>query len=459
MTARPLPLDAAARAELDALRTGLAELSGSAHCVLPHPPVARPELPALPEVGPVRPRAAVDPAWAERLDARLGALTWTDWDADFTPDGPLSKVTFGVKENLDVHGRPSRAGRAAAPPPADRDAAAVARLRSAGARLVAGCTMTELAVCLDGNPHRPETRNPRDDTRIAGGSSSGSAVAVAAGFVAAALGTDTGGSVRIPAALCGVVGFKPTYDLLPRDGCVPLAPSLDHVGVITGDTATALAAVLAMAAPGSCTVPAPVRRRVRVGWPVDWTASADPAVNAACRTALAALPDAIEVVPLELPVTTRTSALTNVAVLAAEAATALRPQATDRSTDPRVRALLSAGAFLTADEVRDAHWQRLRITRELRSAFHSVDAIATPTVAVTAPPIGATELPLPDGRTLRWPDVGDHFTAAANSTGFPAVSLPVGPVEGLPVGLQLVAGPHEDAWLLRLAALLEGARG
>ncbi|MFI1830379.1 amidase [Streptomyces sp. NPDC020412] len=414
----------------------------------------------MPESGPVAPRAAADPARAEQLDGRLGALTWTDWDADSTPGRPLSGTTFGIKENVDVHGRPSRAGRAATPPPADRDAVAVTRLRAAGARLVAGCTMTELAVCLDGNPHRPETRNPRDDTRIAGGSSSGSAVAVAAGFVTAALGTDTGGSVRIPAALCGVVGFKPTYDLLPRDGCVPLAPSLDHVGVITEDTATALAAVLAMAAPGSCPVPAPARRRVRVGWPVDWTATADPAVNAACRSALAALPDAIEVVPLELPLTTRTSVLANVAVLAAEAATALRPPATDGSTDPRVRAFLSAGACLTADEVRDAHWQRLRIARELHSALRSVDAIATPTVAVTAPPIGATELPLTDGRTLRWPEVGDHFTAAANSTGFPAVSLPVGPVDGLPVGLQLVAGPHEDAWLLRLAALIEaGQRG
>ncbi|MFE4668839.1 amidase family protein, partial [Streptomyces sp. NPDC056734] len=318
MTGWPPPLDDAARAELDALRTGLAGLPRSPLRTPSAPAAPRSDLPTLPElpalsvpralpgIGPAEPgaaRAAVDPAAAERL----GALTWTDWHADFTPDGPLSGLTVGVKENFDVQGRPTRAGRAATPPPADRDAAVVARLRSAGARLVAGCAMTELAVCLDGNPHRPETRNPRDDTRIAGGSSSGSAVAVAAGFVAAALGSDTGGSVRIPAALCGVVGFKPTYDLLPRDGCVPLSPSLDHVGVITPDAATALATVLAMANPGFPTVPSPVRRRVRVGWPVDWTAPADPAVNAVCRTALAALPDSIEVVPLELPLTTRTS--------------------------------------------------------------------------------------------------------------------------------------------------------
>ncbi|MFE4785592.1 amidase family protein, partial [Streptomyces sp. NPDC056716] len=149
----------------------------------------------------------------------------------------------------------------------------------------------------------------------------------------------------------------------------------------------------------------------------------------------------------------------NVAVLAAEAATALRPPVTDESTDPRARALISAGARLTDDEVRCAHRQRLRIAGELHTALRSVDAIATPTVAVTAPPIGATGTVLPDGRTLRWPDIGDHFTAAANSTGFPAVSLPAGEVDGLPVGLQLIAGPYEDAWLLRLAALLETTWG
>ncbi|MGW6461066.1 amidase family protein [Streptomyces sp. NPDC055078] len=279
MTGRPLPLDDEARAELDALRTGLAGLPGPGPGPGPVPgpgvPRAparpRPALPALPGIHPGPAGPAVDPVRAERLDARLGALTWTDWDADFAPNGPLSGPAVGIKENFDVHGRPTRAGRAAVPPPADRDAAAVALLRAAGARLVAGCAMTELAVCLDGNPHRPETRNPVDDTRIAGGSSSGSAVAVAvaAGFVAAALGSDTGGSVRIPAALCGAVGFKPTYDLLPREGCVPLSPSLDHVGVITPDTATALAAFLAMTGPDSCPVPAPLRRRIRVGWPVD----------------------------------------------------------------------------------------------------------------------------------------------------------------------------------------------
>ncbi|MGW6461065.1 amidase family protein [Streptomyces sp. NPDC055078] len=147
--------------------------------------------------------------------------------------------------------------------------------------------------------------------------------------------------------------------------------------------------------------------------------------------------------------------ITNVAVLAAESATALPPAVTDGSTDPRALALISAGAHLTEDEVRNAHQQRLRIASELHIALRSVDVIATPTVAVTAPTIGTSGIPLSDGRTPRRPDIGDHFTAAANSTGFPAVSLPVAPVDGLPVGLQLIAGPYEDGWLLRLAALLE----
>ncbi|MET8830427.1 amidase family protein [Streptomyces sp. NPDC004610] len=179
-----------------------------------------------------------------------------------------------------------------------------------------------------------------------------------------------------------------------------------------------------MAAPGAGTVPPPVRRRVRVGWPGDWTAPADPVVNAVCRAALAALPAAIEVVPLDLPLTARTSVTAHVAVLAAEAATALGPLVSDGSTDPRALALISAGAHLTGDEVRAAHRQRRRIACEPHTALRSVDVIATPTVAVTAPPIGATVMPLSDGRTLRRPDIGDHFTVAANSTGVPAVSLP-----------------------------------
>ena len=170
-------------------------------------------------------------------------------DRQRAPAGPLAGRPFAAKDLFDVAGRPTRAGsriRADAAPAAE-DATAVARLKASGAILVGLTHMDEFAYGFTGeNAHYGAVRNPRDPERIAGGSSSGSGAAVAAGLVPFALGSDTNGSVRVPAALCGIYGFKPTYGRVSRAGVAPLAWSFDHVGVLAAtleDTAAALDAI------------------------------------------------------------------------------------------------------------------------------------------------------------------------------------------------------------------------
>ncbi|WP_020500578.1 amidase [Sciscionella marina] len=458
MSSRTLPLDEAARAELDLLREGAELIARNPPRHVPDPlaelrgrTTGGRELPALPEP----PADRMTTGFAERAetfrrtDPGLGAFVWTDWTPRAAA-GPLAGIPFGVKENIDVAGHPTNAGRGVELARASTDAAVVAALRRAGAVPVAGCSMTELALALDGNPHRRTTRNPHDPVRIAGGSSSGSAVAVASGMVDFALGTDTGGSVRIPAAFCGVLGLKPTFGAVPMPGCVPLAPTLDHLGVLT---ATASRAATVLDAVSDLRPPGPgLRRRVRIGWPVDWAEQADPAVATRCLDRLRSAP--VELVELGLPVTATTSAAANYLVLAAEAARSLAAAVcADPAPDPRVLATVAAGSHLGGHEVELANRQRLRIAGEQLAALRRVDAIATPTVGVTAPEIGAPSVP--GGRTLPWPEIGDRFTAASNCTGFPAVSVPVTTGHPLPAGVQLIAGPGEDRWLLRLAGLLE----
>ena len=170
-------------------------------------------------------------------------------DREGAPEGPLAGRPFAAKDLFDVAGRPTRAGSTirADAPPAAQDATALARLKDAGAVLVGLTHMDEFAYGFTGeNAHYGAVRNPRDPDRIAGGSSSGSGAAVAAGLVPFALGSDTNGSVRVPAALCGIYGFKPTYGRVSRAGVAPLAWSFDHVGVLAAtleDTAAALDAI------------------------------------------------------------------------------------------------------------------------------------------------------------------------------------------------------------------------
>lgn len=373
------------------------------------------------------------------------------------PRGPLHGIAVGVKDLIDVAGMATRAGSAvrADAGPAVRDAPVVARLRAAGAVVVAKLHTHEFGLAPTGDvAAEGPARNPHDPARIAGGSSSGPAVAVAAGYLPLALGTDTGGSVRIPAALCGVVGLKPARGALPSAGTVRLAPSLDTVGLIAADPGTALAARAALGAGIG-----PGHGPGRVGLALDpyWTA-AEPAIRTAVREAAATLERAgIDVTEVTTPGIEELAAC-YMPILGPEAHALHARTLARRGGDYQPES--ATGLALLADAPPGEHTAALRTAAELtaRLARHltGFDAVLTPATRVRATPVGA-----------RLVDVaGEPSTVAAallepalpaNLTGWPAVSVPVAGA-GRPAGVQLIGiGPGADErLLLGLASLVTG---
>ncbi len=363
--------------------------------------------------------------------------------------GPLHGVAVGVKDLYDVAGLVTRAGShvldGAAPAPAD--AALVARLREAGAVVVAKLHTHEFAYGPTGDVSATgAARNPHDPTRITGGSSSGSAAAVAAGHLALALGTDTGASVRTPAALCGVVGLKPTFGALPLGGAFPLSESLDHAGFHTADVAGAALAWDALSGSG-----APVVAARRVGRPVDdYWQPADPALTDAADAAADALRAAgVEVVDVRTPMIDELAA-TYATIVGAEAYATLGDWLAERpeAFQPVTRARLEPWADLPARAYVDAQRTRRRLGAALRAAVGDVDALLLPTTRLRATPIGADEV---DGVPVRPSLLA--LTLPFNLTGWPAVSVP-GTTGGLPAGVQLVGVGLDERSLLRLASLV-----
>lgn len=367
--------------------------------------------------------------------------------------GPLHGVAVGVKDLYDVAGLPTRAGSHVLDgrPPAAADAALVTRLREAGAVVVAKLHTHEFAYGPTGDVSASgPARNPHDPTRITGGSSSGSAAAVAAGHVPLALGTDTGASVRTPAALCGVVGLKPAFGALPLDGVFPLSETCDHAGFLTADVAGAALAWDALSGTA-----APVVDARRVGLPVgDYWHPADPALAAAVAAAAEALRAAgVEVVEVATPMIDELAAVYPTIVGAEAHAThaawlAERPDA----YQPGTRARLEPWRDLPARDYVDARRTRLRLGAALHEAVRGTDALLLPTTRLRATPIGAEEV---DGVPVRPSLLA--LTLPFNLTGWPAVSVP-GATDGLPAGVQLVGVGLDERSLLRLAALACGER-
>lgn len=433
---------------------------GSCHhgAVLPLP-----ELSAALRSGALSPVEHVRDACERLADDRHGAVIVLDADRALAEAreraaelargrwrGPLHGVAVGVKDLYDVAGLPTRCGSdvLADAPPAAADAALVARLREAGAVVVAKLHTHEFAYGPTGDVAATgPARNPHDPTRITGGSSSGSAAAVAAGHVPLALGTDTGASVRTPAALCGVVGLKPAFGGLPLGGAFPLSETCDHAGFLTADVAGA-ALVWDALVPGP---PAPAA--TRVGRPVDdYWLPADPALAAAVDAAADALAAAgVEVVEVRTPVIDELAA-TYATIVGAEAfAThaawlAERPEA----YQPITRERLAAQAGVDARTYVTAQRTRRRLAAELRAAVAGVDALLTATTRLRATPIGAAEV---DGVAVRPALLA--LTLPFNLTGWPAVSVP-GATGGLPAGVQLAGVRLDERALLRLAALVSG---
>lgn len=375
--------------------------------------------------------------------------------------GPLHGVPIAVKDLLDVAGTPTAAGsRLHADRVAESDATAVARLRAAGAIIVGKTRMPEFAYSPGSiNPHYGPTRNPHNLERDTGGSSSGSGAAVADRLVPAALGSDTGGSIRIPSALCGIVGLKPTFGRTSLAGATPLAWSLDHLGPMTRSVPDAALLLAALAGPdprdprtrpgSEFAVPADLDagvRGLRIGVVRDDGSGAPlgtPAALAAWQIGLEALESAgAKLVPIDLP-ELEALRIVNGALLAVEAATYHEPALRDRLGEygdfmrQRILAALGYGprALVRAQQA------RALLRRRCAAAFEQVDVISTLTQPDVAPPLNG----------LGW--LGP--TGPFNALGWPAISVPIGQSAGLPLGMQLVGQPWHDATVLRAARALE----
>ncbi|MGC8582988.1 MAG: amidase [Thermoproteus sp.] len=360
--------------------------------------------------------------------------------------GRLFGLVLAVKDNIDVAGLPTTNGAPYAKSVPDRTAAVVRMLEAEGALVLGKTNMHELALgATNLNPHFGPTRNPHDPSRITGGSSGGSAGAVAADIAHIALGTDTGGSVRIPAALCGVVGYKPAYGSLPTDGVRPLAPTLDHVGLLA-KTVSDVAYLMEVLRGVKAEPPARFRFAVLRG-----VAEADDYVDKAFWRAVSILEEAGGE-RFEVDVDARRFSYARAAILLAEAAAVnwgyLKSYGQSMGRD--VASLLRVGAALPAV----AYIKALEVQREAKAYFASLlkryDALATPTTAIAAPKIEEADSIAVRPKLLA-------FTELFNLTGLPAVSVPA-PSSGLPVGLQLASSDDEKLLGIALAYELSAGR-
>ena len=433
------------------------------------------------DVEPAGPRIAAALAAARQRDAELNLFTSIHAEAamadaaavDATraagePVGLLAGMPVAVKDLLDVRGVVTLAGSRllATDPPAQRDATVTARLRAAGAAIVGSANMDELAYGFTTeNTHYGPTRNPLDPTRVAGGSSGGSAAAVAAGVVDAAIGSDTNGSIRIPAAFCGVYGLRPTYGRVPLTGAIVFAASLDVLGPIARAPADLARVFRVVAGPdgldpicrgGAATdLPEPAAARAACAGGALWDGAAHAALDAANRVASALGADDV----VELPDVERARAAA-IVMTAAEGAdqhqAALRaePELFDPQTRGRFLAGLTVPAtdYLAAQRFR-RHWQP-----RVLALFDDLDVLVLPTTPCPPPTLlgGVADI---DGRSFPAGAVLGRFTQPISFAGLPALTVPVRDAATQPAslrwGVQLVGRPGSEALLIGLAALLE----
>ena len=383
--------------------------------------------------------------------------------------GPFHGIPVGLKDLFWTKGIRTTSGSVL---DADfvptEDAAVVARLNEAGAYGIGKLHMTEFA--FDGtsrNEHYGPARNPWDTRRMAGGSSSGSGVAVASGEVPLALGTDTGGSVRVPAALCGVTGLKPTFGLISRFGVTPLSWSMDHVGVLAHTAQDAALALNLLAGhdprdPGSIQVEPQdytqgldkSTQGLRIGVPQEfiWDVM-DPEVNQAFRDAMSHFETlGVTVQDISMPDLDLVNPAGSV-VQTAEAAAFHRRQVLAHGPryDPAIRRRFESGLFIPAEAYLQAQRVRAKSYRSVLQTLEQVDMIATPTTAIAAPYIDQEQVTL-QGQEVSAREALLRITRIFSTLGLPAISIPCGfTADGLPVGLQLVARPLAENLLLGVA--------
>lgn len=382
---------------------------------------------------------------------------------------PLAGLPFAVKDLIDVRGIPTTCGgRVFAGRVGQQDATVVKKLVSLGAVCLGKLNMHECAFGFTGeNPYYGNCPNPWKDGHIAGGSSSGSAVAVALDICPLTLGSDTGGSIRMPAANCGLTGMKPTYGRVSRAGVLPLAWSMDHVGPLTRsaeDNALVLRALAGQdpADPSTGKQPVPdlpeeLKKSVaglRFGIPGNWffdDLAAD--VARAMEAAIAQLTAlGMQRVDCELPLLDEILGAHRT-IIFAEAAAYHRPylerQAADYGDD--IRRLLQTGLFLPAVDYLQAGRVRRAVRESWAKVFTEFDLLVTPTVPITAPRFDQSKAALPAGEKPLLRACLD-LALPFNLTGYPAVSIPCGfSRENLPIGMQLVGRPYDEAVCLRVA--------
>ena len=424
-------------------------------------------------------------AAAANLDADLSAFVVMDSDgaleaADRADEaiaagrdlGPLMGVPVGIKDIVDVAGLPTRCGSPAyAATPATNDATLVRRLRRGGAVIVGKTTTHELACGVYSAP----ASNPWDLSRVPGGSSGGSAAAVAAGIVPMAIGSDTGGSIRIPASLCGTVGLKATYGRVSRAGVAALAWSLDHLGPLTATVEGCAAALEVLAGPdpfdpsaSTRTVPRYARGLdrgvdgLRIG--VLGGAPLEP-MQPDVAEAFAAAADLLggqgaAMVGVEVPDLEHGLAA-EFGIVAPEAG-AYHRQLLRRCPDlidPGIRTLLVAGLMMEPEHYFKALQARRAITDAVGRVFakNRLDALLTPTLPATAAPKGEDDFCF---GAVTEPVVMAYVrtTGPFNLSGLPALSVPAGfDRDGLPIGLQIAAAPFDEETALRIGASFESA--
>jgi Asp-tRNA(Asn)/Glu-tRNA(Gln) amidotransferase A subunit family amidase len=389
------------------------------------------------------------------------------------PLGPLDGVPVAVKDELDMVPYPTTVGTAfLGREPASQDATVVSRVRSAGALLIGKANMHEIGIGVTGqNPHHGTTRNPYDPAHYTGGSSSGPATAVAAGLCPLALGADGGGSIRIPSALCGVVGLKSTFGRVSEFGAAPLCWSVAHVGPIAASVADLALGYALTAGPdpletNSLLQPLPSLKgwdnvdihglRIGVFWP--WFRHATAEVVTACEALLARFQamgaQVVEVVIPDLEAARVAHAVTISGEMAHVMDCYHAEHHKQHGLDVRVNLDL-ARTFTSMDYVQ-AQRVRTRLIGHFKRAFEQVDVIVTPSTGVAAPIIPAAALPDGDSDLTTLTEIM-RFATPANLTGLPAISFPAGYTPaGLPVGMQAMARPWDEVTLLRLALAAEG---
>ncbi len=379
---------------------------------------------------------------ARELDGELKAGRWR---------GPLHGIPVTIKDNINVAGAPTFAGSMAYEGAPKTDAVAVASLRAAGAIVIAKVATHEMALGVT----TPQARHPRDSSRIPGGSSGGSAISIVTGMALGSLATDTRASIRVPASLCGVVGFKPTFGSIPADGIVWLSWTMDHIGVLAGSVSDAacLVSQLSSVHQGLMEQAQHGIAGMRIGVPAAAFLGADPEVATAVRLAIKRLEArGVELVAIDCP-DDEDFQMSNVAGLVVSRAEALQYHRSlgtdlnllwDETADQlRIAAEVTAAEYLTAQRFReDLATRMLRLVVDLE-----LDALAMPSTLTTAPLVSEAE---------------QYFTKLSRTAipwsfiGWPALSVPCPDIAAgsLPVGLQLVAPPFEEATLVSFGCAL-----